>query len=613
MHIIFTILKEYGLFWCINRTLYCCKIKLLNYLPITEKFFEQKVTVKRINLFDFDVDKLSHFVLNLDIEIKQKIIKQADDAVCGKILGFSSIFLDYGNPINWQLNPITQKQCDSRAKWYTIPDFDKQRGDIKVIWEISRFSHLFLFVRAFFITNDHKYYNAFVNQIHSWVLTNSYSYGANYKCGQECALRLINVLMVYCVFDKLGFKDTTLDEDIKILVRDCYKKILSNFFYAHRCIKNNHTLSELAGMIAGAWCCCDNRKVSKAYRLYNQVVLEQFTEDGGYCQYSFNYQRLAMQIFECICKMSEKTKRMPRTEVRQRLYNSALLMYQCQNSDGDLPNYGSNDGALIFPITSCQYRDFRPVINTTSALAGNHRVYDHGMWDEELVWFGKTMTSFKPIAKVSSAFQKAGLFTLRNEHIFIMIVLNDYSTRPAHMDQLHCDIWVNDYNVFCDSGSFSYSSDLGRELISNLSHNTVVVPNKKQMTQHGKFLLYNWTKRQDYKHTFSSFEGSYISKNGYTHRRWISLRNDCIEIRDEVCGLPKFASLLHTPCVVNGNFLMNEGKKIVEIISNFSIYVESKRRSLFYLQSEEIGLLSLHCSDSNTLDFKIRMETINHD
>lgn len=119
-------------------------------------------------------------MLNLGIEgiFEKEIIKRADLALEGKVYAFSSQLLDYGQPIDWQLNPLTGKRTNSVTKWYKIPDFDSERGDIKVIWEMSRFSHLYYFLRAYMLTKDEKYYNGFSNQISDWLSKNSYSYGA---------------------------------------------------------------------------------------------------------------------------------------------------------------------------------------------------------------------------------------------------------------------------------------------------------------------------------------------------------------------------------------------------------------------------------------------------
>src|SRR5699024_8886018 len=156
-----------------------------------------------------------------------------------------------------------------------------------------------------------------------------------------------------------------------------------------------------------------------------------------YRQFSFNYQRLALQIAECILKVSNKTKISLSKIAINRIKQSALLMYQCQSNDGNMPNYGSNDGALVFPVTSCDYRDFRPIINTIYAMIKEKVLYENGLYNEELLWFSdRSDFEIENIERKSTAFYEAGLFTLRSNNSFMMICSNNYTSRPAHMDQL---------------------------------------------------------------------------------------------------------------------------------------------------------------------------------
>src|SRR5699024_7472580 len=138
------------------------------------------------------------------------------------------------------------------------------------------------------------------NQLSDWLKENKYSYGVNYKCGQEATLRMINALIIYSVFKSYNLTSIEDEENIKNLIEGSYKKVLSNFFYAHKCIKNNHTLSEITGLIVGSWCSGDDKLLDKAYKLLNNEIKNQFLQDGGYVQFSFNYQRFALQIMEFI-------------------------------------------------------------------------------------------------------------------------------------------------------------------------------------------------------------------------------------------------------------------------------------------------------------------------
>lgn len=609
-----SIINEYGIAWAINRQIYSFKIKMLNLFPFVEKIFEPRdILIKRINIFDINTRMIKDHLNSLPEKEKSLLVKEANDAIYGRIKAFSSVDLDYGFPIKWNYSPVTKKEVSLSDKWYTIPDFDTERGDIKIIWEASRFTHFYLFTRAYLLTGERKYYDAFRSQLADWIKENRYSYGPNFKCSQECSLRMINVLMNYSVFEAEGIatkQDTTY---VCAIVKNSYKKILSNFFYAYKCIKNNHTISELLGMIIGAWCCEDNNTIRSAYKKVNKVVLEQFFSDGGYKQYSFNYERLALQDLECLLSISQKTGYELSKEARQCLKEAVNLMFQCQSVTGDVPNYGSNDGALIFPVTSCGYRDYRPTLNSMNVLLTGCRLYEHGLYDEELHWFNNNdvyAVNIKcNVEKRNQKFDKSGLLTLRDQNIFIMLVANDYVSRPAHLDQLHFDLWINEKNVFCDSGTYSYSDKLGNKLVMTSGHNTVVVDGMEQMNVKFPFFVFNWTKRNCIEVTDNSIVAEITSKNGYTHRRQIEKTNfdDRIELNlvdiVETNQTVHYSVLFHTPYKViqSQNKVLITDEHETEICEFMMISKDSKMtisddfRSLHYQKIEPVKCIKCHC------------------
>lgn len=599
--VIKSILSEYGMGWAMNRALYSMKLKTMRMAPFTETFYEKKAAYpKRLELFEIDTTSLQEFICKMLNEAdKAQLVASADKACNGIITGFSSIELDYGYPIDWQLSPLTGERCDEKKKWYRIPDFDKDRGDIKVIWEASRFSHFLTLARAYLLTDKRDYYEAFSYQLKDWLDKNPYGYGANFKCGQECSLRMTNALLAFTVFKGCGVATDADANCVKDLIDRCYRKILSNFNYAYKCIKNNHTISELMGMIVGAWCCYDAKQLNKAYDLLDEIVDEQFTDDGGYRQFSFNYQRLALQDLECVMSVSEKTGRELSKHSKDKIRNSAMMLFQCQDDSKDVPNYGSNDGALVFPVSSCGYRDFRPVINTAYALSTGKQLFDAGKHQEELIWFSGNSNLQEYVIenpkKVSSQFIDAGLFTIRGPHSWAMIISSGYHSRPAHMDQLHIDLWIDGVNVLCDAGTYSYASKDGRQLIENGSHNTSQVDGKTQMGLYGPFMIYDWTKRKLGRCDSESFEAKCISSNGYTHVRKIKRSGTSYKVIDNVST--DYHVLFHTPCDVKCTgkviVLSWKGTKICRIETSGKVKLLKSNRSLYYLKREEINCLSI--------------------
>lgn len=603
-----SIIKEYGSLWVMNRALYTFKLKMLRIFPMSERLFETEVNIKRINIFNINVDSIEKFLCNLSNEQKEEIISVADKAIEGKILGFSSVQLDYGDPINWHYNPITKKTVDKNIKWYKIPDFDPERGDIKAIWESSRFTHFFYFTRAYMITKDSKYFRAFSAQISSWLQENKYSYGSNYKCGQEATLRMINCLMAYNIFNHYNLITQEDQLNVEDIVKGSYKKVLSNFFYAHKCIKNNHTLSEITGLIIGSWACKDDKKLIQAYSLLDKEIKNQFFSDGGYKQYSFNYQRFALQIIECIMQISNQTNITISNESKELIKKSAYLIYKMQNETGDVPNYGSNDGALIFPVTCCGYRDFRPVVNTIISILEGKRVYKSGCYDEEILWFSDNKLQELPITvldKTDESFNESGFYVLRQKSTSLMVVLQEFKTRPAQMDQLHLDLWHKNVNIFCDSGTYSYATDIGKELSMTSAHNTVKVQGIEQMKKQGPFLIYDWSRRGDLIHSDGVFKGTMMSKNGYNHTRNIEKISNGYMIKDQVFSdKGEYCEFyFHTPCQVqstnNGLNLYHKGQLLGKIETDKKVEIKDVYRSLYYLRKEKINRVSIKVELTN--------------
>ena len=341
--------------------------------------------------------------------------------------------------------------------------------------------------------------------------------------------------------------------------------------------------------------------MEKAYKLLDEVIAEQFEKDGGYVQFSFNYQRFALQIMEFILKIGNVTGISPSEESLNLVKKSVLQMYQLQDEIGDMPNYGSNDGALIFPLASCGYRDFRPTLNTVYALIEGRRLYEPGIYDEEILWFLEKdlqEISIHEVKKESKAFRASGLYSLRTQEGFMMIILHNYKVRPGQMDQMHIDLWHKGINVLCDSGTYSYASNSGKKMSLTDAHNTAKVKNKEQMKKQGPFLVYDWAKAKDIKFDNNRFKGTMVSKNRYSHTREIIKDGNEFIVNDKVDGdYEDYNILFHTPCDIrenkNGLDLYHKGILFAKLITRNKYKIEKSYRSLYYLKKEEINKISI--------------------
>jgi asparagine synthase (glutamine-hydrolysing) len=184
-----------------------------------------------------------------------------------------------------------------------------------------------------------------------------------------------------------------------------------------------------------------------------------------------------------------------------RLEKSAEYLCQLiEPATGEVPLYGSNDGALVLPLNNCDYTDYRPVLQLTYYLTHGKHLFARGAWDEDLFWLYGESALKAEIAnnpeQVNATFPDAGVYVLRGENSKVVMRCTDFRGRPSHADQLHMDFWWNEVNVACDAGTYLYHGEgiWQNGLARTNVHNTVCVDGMDQMTHLSRFTWANWAK-----------------------------------------------------------------------------------------------------------------------
>ncbi len=139
----------------------------------------------------------SHLVKELSCPVSESnVVDLAEDQLKGNISYFSDRQYNVGSPPDWFLNPVSQKRCpDVDSHWSELPDFSDEVGDIKIIWEASRFDWVLFFARAYCVTGDERYLSALNKWVSDWTDKNPLNLGPNWKCGQEAAIRMLQALL----------------------------------------------------------------------------------------------------------------------------------------------------------------------------------------------------------------------------------------------------------------------------------------------------------------------------------------------------------------------------------------------------------------------------------
>ena len=117
---------------------------------------------------------------------KEDLINEANKIMQGNVKYFAYHWKNVGDPPDWFTNPFNDKRLDINKKhWIDIDDFNTGIGDIKTIWELSRFSWLLVLTRAYLVMGDKKYLNFINVWLKNWLKNNPLNSGHNWKCGQE--------------------------------------------------------------------------------------------------------------------------------------------------------------------------------------------------------------------------------------------------------------------------------------------------------------------------------------------------------------------------------------------------------------------------------------------
>lgn len=516
---------------------------------------------------------------------------------------------------NWFYSPLTQHTFQNVEKpWYQIPDFDEKVGDIKGIWEASRFDWLIDLVLQECKARNGQALVELDLWLNDWCNNNPAYLGPNWKCGQEASIRVMHIISALIGLGKIN----QLNDNISSFIEVHLKRIEPTIDYAIA-QDNNHGTSEAAALyIGGAF--LNKNKPSPQYEKW-QALGEKWLvnranklimEDGGFSQYSINYHRVMLDSYclaEIVC---QKLNLKPFSKsLYTQLQKATDWLYVLTQANGDVPNLGANDGAKIIPVSQTDYRDFRPTVQLASTLFYKHSYYqDLGTYDQSLDFFHihkLEKENFK-LPSRNQIFNESGLITSKNDNFFIAFKLPKFKFRPSQCDGLHLDVWFKGQNILRDGGTYSYnSSPKDLDYFSGVaSHNTVEFDKHQQMPRLSRFLFGAWLTPKNLTYKPYEFGCGYQDYWQCEHHRKVLLTDNQIEVVDNISGFQQQAILRwRLPpdhWVLNNNILTN-GK--VEIIldaeHSISIHLTEGEESRYYYQKTKLPVLEITATQPTTI------------
>lgn len=509
--------------------------------------------------------------------------------------GYAVTDRDIGYPPQWHSNILTgQSLEEALVDWDKVPIFTEEIGDIKTIWEASRFDWLLAFVQQA-LNGNVQIFSDIEHWLADWNAHNPPYKGPNWVCAQEASIRLCHMMLALHMMGQLD-KPTPAFTNFII---NHLRRIAPTTAYA-RGQDNNHATSEAMALVIGGWWLkkikynideaqqyCDQGRTLLEERVKNLIF-----NDGGFAQYSVVYHRLmldSLSVIELFRRLFDQEKFSNNFYDKARkasIWLETLIVGQ----NGDVPNWGANDGAMLLPIGRCNYRDFRPSVSLAATLFRAETPFQDIESSLSLLQWLNIDVERQNIASTEGIyyFEDSGLLVKKWAGNALFLRLPAFKFRPSQCDILHIDLWVNGENILIDSGSYSYAQDQQDYFASTAAHNVCRINKKEQMPRLSRFLFGRWPKK-----TIPTVSDTYIESHaqydGYHHHRTIEWCSDqYLKIVDRFDKPMEYAEIFwHISALKDDK--NNNVTDIIEISSDndLDILQSEAQHSLYYLQKQD--------------------------
>lgn len=524
---------------------------------------------------------------------------------------FSGSYVSFGdfNP-NWHKNYIDNLESKfNNLDWWAISDFDSTLGDIKTVWELSRFDWV-VQLAICSVSGDGHSINLLNSRLNDWIKENPYYKGVNWKCGQEASIRVMHLILAALILNQSNNSSKPLIS----LIESHIKRIAPTISYAIA-QNNNHGTSEAAALyLGGHFLVANGLGAYIKYENLGKSLLEDrasklFSNDGCFSQYSVNYHRLALDTFTfCETYRNFNNLKSFSSKLNNKIKKATHWLETLTDPiNGDVPNLGANDGAQLFKMFNYGYRDFRQSVQWANLVFNDRLIYS--ITENQVRLFKHLKLNMESVKK-DSPIQDAlvlgnddGFFIYKNKSLLLVFRRPVYRFRPSHSDALHIDFWKNGVNILRDGGSYSYNTTLKKSNYYNgiESHNSIQFDFRDQMPKLSRFLFGSWLKENcfDIKETEVdlSIKSGYIDYKGVKHFRTLNLNDKELIISDEISGNVNSAKLRFRLFSANWRLVESKRKDTIEIDVKSKIVVGdalivNDLESKYYLTETNISVVS---------------------
>lgn len=494
--------------------------------------------------------------------VEARTIKCADRVVAGRfdLLGLTD--LSFGDPIDWQLEPVSGKRAPL-IHWSRLNFLDAElAGDKKITWELNRHQYFATLGRAYWFTNDERYAETFVAHLISWMEQNPPKLGINWASSLEIAFRSISWLWAFQFFKgSASFSSSTFTRALKFLYLNArhIETYLSTYFSP-----NTHLTGEALGLFYLGTLLPEFRAAARWRETGRQILLAQLDRhvkgDGVYFEQSSYYHRYTTDFYTHFTILERANNGSVSPQVEEKLGQLLDHLMYITRPDGTTPLFGDDDGGRLVFLDQRPANDFRAALSTGAVLfgRGDYKLIA-GEASEETLWLLglEGVREFDRLQlhepeTTSRAFSESGYYVMRDgwtpESNYLLFDCGPHGTMNcghAHADALAIDVAANGQTVLVDPATYTYtgSKELRDWFRSSAAHNTLTADGESSSVPDGPFSwqsiahpeVVNWLSRQRFDYVAGRHDGYQRLPAPITHTRDVLfLKHDYFLVRDRV-------------------------------------------------------------------------------
>ena len=405
--------------------------------------------------------------------------------------------------------------------------------------------------RSYWLTDDPRYRQTFIDHLHSWMGANAPLFGVNWASMLELSLRSLSWLWALHFFsgNPKRFESDGSPWTMDLLLGLDRQMTLVSQNLSRYFSPNTHLLGEALALYVIGRALPELRRAEEWERLGRRVLIEQMgrqiNADGGHAERSTHYHRYTLDFYLLALGVARRTDDPAASSFAAAVRALASFARAIADDSGRLPGIGDDDGGALFPICGRDPSDASDSLQLAAQLV-NQSSLAVGPPAEEVVWMTGVAPSGASAAErqPSTALLSTGYFVSRSDrgdHLTVDAGPHGFlNGGHAHSDALSVTLAIRRRPFLIDPGTGCYTVDAAvrDRFRSTRYHNTATIDGRSQSVPAGPFhwqsaahaSLLDWRTGSG----FDLFEGTHDGYVPLIHHRAVLARPGCWFIVDRL-------------------------------------------------------------------------------